>query len=169
MTNPIVIILIAIVLIRSQLRPKPLRSRLFTFPALLLAYGVYIACQAQVQTGEALSLLLVTALGGAVGLLQGRLVRVYEEGRIWWVAGSWLTLAVWLLSIPIRFAVKYGFVELFHIHPQLTGRDAFVPFLFSIGGILLGKVCMIAIRYPGQMKAAAQGSNGGRRSRFKLS
>jgi hypothetical protein len=162
--NLFIILLIAVVLIRSQLRPKPLTRSLFTIPVLLLIYAVYAGAQAHVQTGEAVSLLLAAGMGGIVGMVQGRLARVYEQHQTWWVAGSWLTLGVWLLSMPIRFLIKYGFIEWFRIHIELTGSSAFVPYLFSIGGILLGKVLMLTLRYPDLMLAAANGEMRRRRS-----
>jgi hypothetical protein len=150
MTSPIpfIIILFFILLIRTQLRPKPLDSRIFIFPALLMLVGIYAAFDANVQAGEALSLFLGAILGAAVGLIQGKLVRVYEDHQTWLIEGSWLTVGVWLLSIPIRLLIKYEFVEMFHIHVELVGNRAYLPYLLSVSGILLGRLAMVTIRYP---------------------
>ncbi|MFD0694528.1 hypothetical protein ACFQZT_10535 [Paenibacillus sp. GCM10027628] len=157
MPNLFLCAVILILVIRNQLKAKPLKRSLFTLPLLLLFYAIYVAAQANVQTGEAISLALGALLGGGVGLIQGRLARVYVDNSTWWVEGSWASLAVWLISIPLRFVVRYGFVELGGIPVVLTGDQAYVPFLFSIAGILLGKVLMLTFRYPGPMQAAASG------------
>jgi hypothetical protein len=157
MPNLFLCMMIVILVVRSQLKAMPLKRSLFTLPLLLLFYAIYTAAQAHVQSGEAISLALGTVLGGGVGLLQGRLARVYVDNSTWMIAGSWAGLAVWLLSIPLRFVVRYGFVELGGIDVVLTGSQAYVPYLFSIAGILLGKVLMLTLLYPGPMQAAASG------------
>jgi hypothetical protein len=149
--------LLLVWLVKNQLAAKPLRSSLFTFPLLLLAVAAYSAYTAGVRTGEGISLGIAVVLGIGAGLVQGKFTAVYEENGVWMRAGSFAALLVWLLSVPIRFCVRYGFVELFHIEQHLTGSSAFVPYLFSLGGILLGKVIMLALRYPEPMMAAARG------------
>ncbi|MFC5450810.1 hypothetical protein [Paenibacillus aestuarii] len=158
MSNIFLCLIILLLIVRSQLRVKPLRRSLFTLPLLLLFYAIYLAAQAHVQPGEGISLALSALLGSGVGLFQGRLTRVYVDNSVWMMAGSWAGLAVWLLSIPLRFIVRYGFVELSGIDVVLTGAQAYVPFLFSIAGILLGKVLMLSLLYPEQMRAAAVGT-----------
>jgi len=157
MTNLLIGALILLIMIRSQLGAKPLKRTAYTLPLLLLLFAVYASQQANVQAGEGVAMSICVALGAVVGLIQGRLIHVYSENGIWWTQGSWLTLLIWLTSVPIRFGVKYGIMELFDIPAQLTGTNAYVPFLYSIAGILLGKAVMLTIRYPNQMLAAASG------------
>jgi hypothetical protein len=87
-------------------------------------------------------------LGGIVGMVQGKIVKVYQEHGVWWVAGSIVTLLIWLISIPIRLIVKYGYIQLLHVPTVLTGDLVCVPFLFSLAGILIGKVFILSLRYP---------------------
>jgi hypothetical protein len=155
MTYILLALAILLVLISNHLKPKPLKRSLFTMPVILLIYAVYLASDAHVQSGEAISLAISLILGGVVGMIQGKIVKVYQEHGVWWVAGSFVTLLIWLISIPIRLIVKYGYIQLLHVPTVLTGKLAYVPFLFSLAGILIGKVFILSLRYPKQMKAAA--------------
>lgn len=168
MTYVLIALVILLLLIRHQLKPRPLKRNLFTIPVLLLIYSIYLAWNAHVGGGEAISLAIGFGLGGLIGLIQGKMVSVYQKNDFWWVAGSWLTLGIWLLSIPVRYLVKYGFVEVFHVPTVLTGSNAYVPFLFSLAGILIGKVTTLSFRYPDQMIAAANNEfRGARRAARK--
>ncbi len=167
MTYILLALALLLMLVRNQLKPKPLKRSLFTMPVILLVYAIYLAYNAHVQSGEATSLAISIILGGVIGLIQGKMVKVYQEHDVWWVAGSYLTLAIWFLSIPIRLVVKYGYLELFHFTTVLTGDLIYVPFLFSLAGILIGKVVMLSLRYPEQMLAAANDEYHGARRKAR--
>jgi hypothetical protein len=147
--------LLLIMLMLRQFRPRPIKRSLFTLPLLLLAYGIYVSSQAGVEVGEGAALLLVTLMGLAVGLVQGRFTRVFEMDGVWMASGSVASVAIWLLSIPIRYVVKLGFIMLFDIPVHLTGAGAFVPFLFSLAGIVLGRAVYLAAKHPEEMTKAA--------------
>ncbi|UJF32939.1 hypothetical protein [Paenibacillus hexagrammi] len=146
-------LLVVIIIFRSQLKARPVSIKMFTMPLLLLAFAIYESVEAQVQAGEAVSLAMSVLLGAVVGLLQGKFIHVRTVDSVWWAEGSWASLGVWLLSIPVRFAIRYGFIGLLGIPTVLTGSKAYVPFLFSIAGILLGKGIMLVRRYPSALNA----------------
>ncbi|MBS4175060.1 hypothetical protein [Bacillus sp. FJAT-49736] len=155
MSNFYIAILILLVIVRSQLRIKPLRRSMFTFPILLLLYALYSCSKAGVDIGEGIGMVIVFSLGAIVGLFQGKFVNVYCEKNEWVVAGSWVTLAIWLVSVPIRYLIKFSYIELLDIPVHLNGNYAYVPFLISIAGILIGKVIMLTIRFPQPILSAA--------------
>ncbi|MNM83251.1 hypothetical protein D3C81_953060 [compost metagenome] len=148
-------LLILIVMAKRQLTPRPISAGLVTFPLLMVCYGGYIITQLSLGSGEIVSLILSLAMGAAVGLYEGRFVRVFEQGGIWMRQGSIVTLGIWLLSIPVRFIIKYGFIQLFHIPVQLTGSYAYVPYLFSLAGIMLGRAVYLILKYPGEFQKSA--------------
>ncbi|CAM3064610.1 hypothetical protein [Sporolactobacillus spathodeae] len=155
MNEILIALVLLLLLIRHQLKSRLLKRSLFTLPLLLLIYSIYLSVNAGVSLPESFSLVISTVLGGLIGLIQGKYASVYETDGFWWVRGSWLTLTVWLLSIPVRYLVKYGYLEAFHVHTVLIGSQAYIPILFSLAGILFGKVIMLTWRFPEQMRAAA--------------
>lgn len=144
-------LLVHVVMLKRQIEPRPMRKSLSALPVLLLAFAIYLAAQASVQTGEGLSLLLTALMGAGVGILQGKFTRVYQANGTWMMAGSIVSLALWLLSVPIRYGVRIGFVQVFGFHVALTGQYAYVPFLFSLAGILLGRALYLIFRYPNEV------------------
>ncbi|WP_433945246.1 hypothetical protein [Paenibacillus sp. SN-8-1] len=148
-------LLILIVMAKRQLTPRPISAGLVTFPLILICFGGYITTQLSLGGGEITSLVLSLVMGAAVGLYEGRFVRVFEQGGIWMRQGSIVTLGIWLLSIPVRFIVKYGFIQLCHIPVQLTGSYAYVPYLFSLAGIMLGRAGYLIVKYPGEFQKSA--------------
>jgi hypothetical protein len=158
MTNIFLALLILVLLIKRQIQPRPIKSSLYIFPIILLLYGSYLASDAGVKTLEGISLGLSVFLGLLVGLVQGRFTRVFQQNGIWMVAGSFLSLSVWLLSIPIRFLIKMSFILVLHIPVHLTGEYSFVPYLFSLAGIIGGRAIYLAIKYPKEFKAGTSTS-----------
>lgn len=156
-------LLLLIVLAGRQLRSRPIKRNLYTFPILLLGYAVYLSSNAGVQTGEGISLLVSAALGAVVGLLQGRHTRVFDLNGVWMIAGSFTSVLIWLFSIPIRYIVHLGLIRVFDIPVALTGTYAFVPFLFSVAGILLGRTLYLSLKYPGEFMKGASMSRRERR------
>ncbi|GIP23479.1 hypothetical protein [Paenibacillus sp. J22TS3] len=148
-------LLVLIIMGKRQLAPRPVSARIVTVPLILALYGGYLAAKLSVGVGETASLLIGLGLGAAVGLYQGRFVRVFEQGGVWMTQGSVVTLGIWLLSIPLRLVIKYGFTELFHIPVKLTGSYMFVPYLFSLSGIMLGRAAYLIIKYPDEFQQAA--------------
>ncbi|RUT31690.1 hypothetical protein EJP77_09880 [Paenibacillus zeisoli] len=154
--NYIWIVLLAVIVItKRQLTPRPISAGLVTFPLLLVCYGGYMVTQLSLGGGEIASLLLSLAMGAAVGMYEGRFIRVFEQDGVYMRRGSLVTLGIWLLSIPVRFIVSFGFTQLLHIHVQLTGSNAYIPFLFSLAGILLGRAVYLIVKYPGEFQRTA--------------
>ncbi|MEC0370311.1 hypothetical protein [Paenibacillus chibensis] len=158
-------VLVILILAARQLNAKPMKRSLFVLPIIMFGYGLYFCASSGVQTGEAVSLAIMTVMSLAVGFVQGHLTRVYQHNEVWMIAGSWLSVAVWLFSLPIRFIVKYGFIHLFNIPVVLTGDRMFVPFLFAVARIVLGRAIYFAVKYPDEFMEAASMSRYERRSR----
>jgi hypothetical protein len=148
-------LLLLIVLAGRQLRPRPVKRSLYTFPLLLMGYAIYLSSSAGVQTGEGITLFVSAALGGVVGLVQGRHTRVFDLNGVWMISGSFISVAIWLFSIPIRYIVHLGLIRVFDITVALTGTYAFVPFLFSVAGILLGRTIYLTLKYPDEFMQGA--------------
>jgi hypothetical protein len=160
-------IVLVICMAARQLTAQPINRKLYTIPVLALVYGLYVAYGHGAQNADMLSLLISAALGGVVGFLQGRFIRVFDRNGVWMMLGSVASVAIWLLSVPIRFAVHYGFDSLSGIEPVLTGSLAFVPFLFSIAGIMLGRVLYLTLKYPNEMMTGVSMSRRERRWRIR--
>jgi len=158
MSHIFLALLILVLLIKRQIEPKPIKSSLYILPIILLLYGSYLASDAGIKTLEGISLGLGVFLGIIVGLIQGRFTHVFQQNGIWMVAGSFLSLSVWFLSIPIRYLIKMGFIQVLHIHVHLTGEYSFVPYLFSLAGIIAGRSIYLAIKYPNEFKAGTSTS-----------
>lgn len=168
--NQLLIALFLIVWMAArQLTARPVKRNLFTVPVVALGFGLYVSYGQGVQTGEMISLLISAALGCMAGFLQGRYIRVIEQNGVWMTVGSAASIAIWLLSVPIRLAVRYGFDQTFGIHAVLTGSYAYVPFLFSIAGIMLGRALYLSFKYPEEMRAGASMSRRERRQRARQS
>jgi len=150
-------IAIFVLFVRSQLKPRLLSFRLFTLPVLFMVFGGYMAYSAHVQQGEGVLLLLGAFMGAAIGLIQGRLVLVYEYQSRWWVQGSWRGILILLMYALLKFVIQSAAVLAFDIPIELKGSQAFVPYVISLAAILLGRSTMIAIRYPLQMESSLQG------------
>lgn len=149
-------LLILFFVVRRQLQARPIKSDLFLLPVLLLFYGAYAASQASVGIGESISLALGLAMGLAIGWAQGFFTSVYRINGIWMEQGTPLSLAIWLLSVPVRFLIKLAFVDVFHISVHLTGSSGvMVPLLVSFAGILFGKAMYLINRYKEQTKEAS--------------
>ncbi|NIK79159.1 hypothetical protein FHS15_004317 [Paenibacillus castaneae] len=155
MNTIFIAILILILLVNRQLKPRPIKGNVFFLPLLLILFASYQAYQAGVEGGEGISLLLGAGMGLGVGWLQGRFTAVYQKNGIWMTVGSIWSIAIWLLSVPIRLIIKYGFVELMHINVHLTGEYAFAPILLSLGAIVLGRALYLISRYPLPLREAA--------------
>lgn len=140
-------ILLVVVMVRRQLQARPVKTNMFSFPLLVLAFGVYEAAQAGVQTGEGISLLLGALMGAAVGWWQGAFTRVYEERGVLYTVGSVGSILIWFASIPIRLVIKYGFVLLLDIPIHLTGDYMYVPYLISLAGIWIGRSCYLMAKH----------------------
>ncbi|PWK08442.1 hypothetical protein [Tumebacillus permanentifrigoris] len=151
MQNVVIGLAIFIIVIRAQLRSRQLSSRQFFLPLLVLLFGMYSAASISgIAVGDWIVLFTATLLGVAAGLVQGKYVRVYQEGNTWFVAGSLASIGLWLLSIPIRYGVKYGMSALIATPELFSGDHFMIPFLFSIAGLMLGRIAMVCIRYPKQ-------------------
>lgn len=148
-------LLIVILLVNRQLKPRPINTKMLLLPILLMLYVSYLAYQAGVEVEEATSLLITVLMGIGVGWLQGRFTRVYQSNGVWMTVGSMTSILVWLLSIPIRLIVKYGFVELLDIEVKLVGNLAYVPILFSLGAIILGRALYLVYHNPIEFREAA--------------
>lgn len=149
-----------------QLTARPVKRNLYTLPILGLGYGAFVAYGQGAQGAENIALLILIVLGIAAGWMQGRYIRVFERNGVWMIAGSTASVAIWLLSLPLRAAVHFGFEALCGIQPVLTGSYAFVPFLLSIAGMMLGRALRLTALYPEEMMA---GTTMSRRERRRLS
>jgi hypothetical protein len=158
MANIFLALLILVFFIKRQIVPRPIKSSLYTLPIILLLYGSYLASKVGIEIMEGVSLGLAFLLGIIVGLIQGRFTQVFQQNGIWMVAGSLWSLGVWLLSIPIRFLIKMSFIQVLHTPVHLTGEYSFVPYLFSLAGIIAGRAIYLAIKYPKEFKAGTSTS-----------
>jgi hypothetical protein len=157
-----------VLLVNRQLKPRPIKRNVLVLPLLLIFYAIYNALEAGIEIGESASLLLGAALGVVVGWIQGRFSTVYKQNGIWMTVGSIWTVAIWLLSVPIRLLVKYGFVELLDIKVLLIDEYAFVPLLLSLGAIVFGRGLYLFFHYPSEFNEAV-GSMGHTRHRAQKS
>ncbi|KEO83849.1 DUF1453 family protein [Tumebacillus flagellatus] len=153
MKTLVIALLIFLVVIRAQLRSRQLSARQFFLPLLVLLFGMYTAASIPgIAVGDWVTLFVGTVLGLIVGMIQGKFVRVFQEGGVWYIAGSIASVGLWLVSIPIRYGLKYGMSALIAT-PDLFSFDSnnfMVPFLFSIAGLMLGRIIMVCLRYPKQ-------------------
>lgn len=162
-------ILILILLVNRQLKPRPIKGSMLLLPLLLMLYVSYLAYQAGIEGGEAISLLLTTVMGIGVGWLQGRYTSVYQHNGIWMTVGSIKSILVWLLSIPIRLIVKYGFVEMLSIKIHLVDEFTYLPLLLSLSAIVLGRSLYLTFRYPVEFREAVELTRYERRQARKVS
>ncbi|MFX3618317.1 MAG: hypothetical protein ACE3JK_12430 [Sporolactobacillus sp.] len=145
-------LLVAIILI-NQLREKPLTGRLYRQPLALL---LFVACALSFMT--ALSAADWVILSGALimsfalGLLQGRYTPLIHHDGAWYLSGSLLAVAVWLISIPIRYGLNAIAVHYLSLTPSLTGSSSFIIYFIFIAGFLLGRYTMLFFRYPQLLK-----------------
>lgn len=151
MKNVVIGLLIFIVVIRMQLRSRQLSARQFVLPLLVLLFGMYAAAGIEgIATGDWVVLFTGFIVSVAAGMVQGRFVRVFQEGGIWYIAGSLASIGMWLVSIPIRYGLKWGMSSLIATPELFSGDHFMIPFLFSIAGLMLGRIVMVSIRYPKQ-------------------
>lgn len=162
-------ILILILLVNRQLKPRPINRNMLLLPILLLLYVSYLASQAGVEIEEATSLLLTALMGMGVGWIQGRFTNVYRSHGVWMTVGSISSVLVWLLSIPIRLIVKYGIVNILEIEVKLVEDLAYVPLLFSLGAMILGRALYLVSKYPSQFSEAANTTRYERRQARRIS
>jgi hypothetical protein len=148
------IVILALV-IQRQLVPRPLSGRLLVLPLILGAFSLYEAAgNPGVRLTGWVSLVLTMALSLVVGLIRGRMTRVYQENGHWMVSGSWKSLLFWLLSIPIRYGLRFLLVPLLGDGAAFHGQTSTLPYLFSISGLLLGRALMLALRHPEAVQQA---------------
>ncbi|WP_067621446.1 hypothetical protein [Alicyclobacillus acidiphilus] len=149
--------IILILIIRRQLTPRPLSGRLLVLPLILGAYALYeAASNPSIAWAGWVSLMLTLALSFLVGLIRGRIVRVYQENGVWMVAGSVKSLLLWLVSIPIRYGLRFALVPLLGAGAAFHGPSSSLPYLFSIAGLLLGRALMLTLRHPEAVRQARQ-------------
>lgn len=159
-------IIILVVIIQRQLTPRPLSGRLMLLPLILGAYALYEAAgNSTVQFAGWVSLLLTLAMSLIVGLVRGRMTRLYQENGRWMIAGSWQSLLLWLVSIPIRYGLRFLLVPLLGEGAAFHGSSASLPYLFSITGLLLGRALMLYLRHPEAVRQARQDHLDNRASR----
>ncbi|MGU3471737.1 hypothetical protein ACLBWT_11360 [Paenibacillus sp. D51F] len=149
--SPVVIFYLVFLMLRSQLRTRILSARLFALPILLLGGALAASSRAAAGEGEGLLLLMEALMGMGIGLLQGHLSLIFQEGSVWIIRGSVAGAAVWLFSIPLRLGIELGAASAFGIQMELSHALPFVPYLLGFGGILLGRALLVALRYPWQM------------------
>ncbi|KKC48197.1 hypothetical protein VE23_15670 [Paenibacillus sp. D9] len=148
--SPIVISLLFLLMLRSQLKTRLLSARLFVLP-MLLGGALAASSGTEAGEGEGILLLLEALMGIGIGLLQGHLSLIFQEGSVWVIRGSVAGAAVWLFSIPLRLGIELGAASAFGIPMELSHELPFVPYLLGIGGIFLGRALLVALRYPRQM------------------
>ncbi|GEO27329.1 hypothetical protein AAC03nite_31140 [Alicyclobacillus acidoterrestris] len=150
-------IVILAIIVKRQLVPRPLSGRLLILPLIFSAYAFYeTAGNSTVHLAGWVSLILTFLLSLIVGFIRGHLTRVYQENGQWMVAGSWKALLFWLLSIPIRYGLRFLLVPLLGAGAAFHGQSSSLPYLFSISGLLLGRACMLALRHPEAVREARQ-------------
>ncbi|MCL6599241.1 MAG: hypothetical protein K6T81_10935 [Alicyclobacillus macrosporangiidus] len=149
---------------QRQLRPRPLSSRLLVWPAILALYSLYEAAQSpHVNMAGWVALIVTLLVSLAVGLVRGYLTRLYQENGQWMIAGSWKSLLFWLVTIPIRWGLRLVLVPLLGPGAALHGPFSALPYLFSITGLLAGRVIGIALRHPDAIRQARMSPARGRR------
>lgn len=144
----ILVLVILLMMVRRQLTPRPLTVRLLYVPLILLFLAVYQAGDfPKLGMLNWVSFIVSLALGLVAGLVAGNFTKVFEQNGQWMVVGSLLTLGIWVLSVPFRFGVRLVMNVLFHV-PALPQKAEFIPYLFSIAGILLGQILMVLFKNP---------------------
>ncbi|CAM3047637.1 hypothetical protein [Sporolactobacillus spathodeae] len=145
--------LIAMIVLFSQLREKPLTGRLYRQPiALFLFVCIALSFRPLITAADwcVLGGALLTSFG--LGLLQGRYTPLVHHDGAWYLSGSILAVLIWLTSIPVRYALN-AIANLFlSLNPTLTGSSAFIVYFTFIGGLLAGRYSMLFFRYPSLLK-----------------
>lgn len=132
-------IVILAIIVQRQLVPRPLSGRLLILPLLFSAYAFYEAAgNSTVQLAGWVSLILTLLLSLIVGFIRGHMTRVYKENGQWMVAGSWKALLFWLLSIPIRYGLRFLLVPLLVPAQPFTANRAHCPICFPFPGFYSG-------------------------------
>ncbi|WDL97610.1 hypothetical protein [Alicyclobacillus sp. ALC3] len=148
-------IIILAILVQRQLVPRPLSGRLLVLPVILALYSLYEAVgQPSIQLTGWISLILTFLLSFIVGLIRGRMTRVYQENGLWMVSGSWWILLFWLLSIPIRYGLSFLLVPLLGAGAAFHGSLTTIPILFSVCGLVLGRAVLLTLRHPVAVREA---------------
>ncbi|TCP30601.1 hypothetical protein EV207_105130 [Scopulibacillus darangshiensis] len=145
--------LILIVIIMNQLRERPMTGKLYRLPILLLISASYaVSKMPVVSVGDWVILSFGLFFAFGIGLIQGRYTHLTNRDGVWYVAGSTLAILVWIVSIPIKYGLSFVELSGLHLHPHLSGPSSYIIYLFSISGLLLGKVTMLMLRHPTLVK-----------------
>lgn len=149
-------ILLASVLI-NLLREKPLTGKLYRQPlALLLFTGYSLSFLPALPPGDWGIMAASFLLSFGLGLIQGRYTPLVNHNGAWYLSGSIMAVLIWLLSIPIRYALKYASISFLSMTPLLSGSSSFVIYFIFMAGFLLGRYSMLLFRYPALVKKAGQ-------------
>jgi hypothetical protein len=87
-------------MINNQLEPKPLKRSLYSLPVLLLLYAIYNSSRAGINRRNPCHGDYLPARCRAIGLIQGKITKVYQRNDNWFRAGSWIALAVFGFFYP---------------------------------------------------------------------
>ncbi|MCZ8514145.1 hypothetical protein O9H85_17270 [Paenibacillus filicis] len=159
LTHVLIGLAIIFMIVKRQLGTKPIKKRMFVMPLILLGYGIYTSLQIpDMDTAGWVLLSLGTLLGIPVGAAQGYFTQVFKLNGVWMMKGSPAGLVLWLCSIPIRYGLKYGLSFVIPTHALFTGDHAFAPFLFSIAGIVAGRLLGIYWKHPQAARQLVEGA-----------
>ncbi|NQX66136.1 DUF1453 family protein [Paenibacillus alba] len=149
MMQILIVLAVIFLMVRRQLGTRTVSRRMVILPLILLVYGFYMASSISgMDAGGWLLLILGAVIGFPIGIWQGILTKVFREGGVWMTKGSPIGLAVWLLSIPVRYGLRFGLAYVIPTHASFTGGNASIPFLFAIAGIVLGRLVGICMKHP---------------------
>jgi hypothetical protein len=137
----------------NQLREKPLTGRLYRQPlALLLCASCALSTMHALPLIDWCMIIATLCFSFGLGLIQGRFTPLLNHDGAWYLAGSIMSVLIWFLSIPIRFALKFFSIHYLASTPSLNGSSSFIIYFIFVAGFLLGRYSMLLLRYPSLLK-----------------
>jgi hypothetical protein len=159
MSGPVEVVLIVAavvyVMVRRMIGEPAQAKRMLVLPGVLAVIGLTDVAK-QVHSAGSLGFLAVTiGISVLFGLLRGASVRVSQRGGLAFVRYTWVTVALWLANL----AVKFG-ANLVASH-GLTGAGGSLLLTLGAGMLVEGLVVMYRALRDNHPVMWADGENGG--------
>ncbi|BCJ44733.1 hypothetical protein GCM10010168_15460 [Actinoplanes ianthinogenes] len=142
-TALLVVAVLAYAMVRRFLGEPLTSRRLIVLPLVLTVYGGYVVAQTGFthRTADLAALVVCGLTAVAGGALRGRTVQVLvRDGHVWY-RYTWVTLAVWIGLIALRFGQAAAAVAIGADRPVLTAS-----LLLALGLSFLGEAAVVGPR-----------------------
>lgn len=141
MSGPIEIVLIlaviGYVLVRRMIGEAAQAKRMLILPAILAIIGLTQAGPALHSPAALVFLLVSGALSVVIGALRGASVRISNRGGLAFVQYTWVTVALWVVNIAVKFGGNFVFAHI-DSHAAALGNSLFLT--LGLGMLIEGLV-----------------------------